>query len=63
MKLGAIIFVAVASADEERKVPPRHPLQRLERLIEFSEEIFNIGDSPFVHDLFTKWGPNEKSFH
>ena len=54
MKLGAIILAAVASADEERKVPPRHPLQRLERLIEFSEEIFNIGDSPFVHD----WSPN-----
>ena len=37
MKLSTIIF-AVAAA-EEKKVPPRHPLQRLNRLTEFTEEI------------------------
>ena len=52
MKLDAIILAAVASADEDRKVPPRHPLQRLDRLVEFSEEIFNTG--AFVHE----WSPN-----
>ena len=39
MKLSTIIF-AVAAA-EDKKVPPRHPLQRLERLTEFSAEILN----------------------
>ena len=39
MKLSTIIF-AVAAA-EDKKVPPRHPLQRLERLTEFSEELLN----------------------
>ena len=39
MKLSTIIF-AVAAA-EDKKVPPRHPLQRLERLTQFSEEILN----------------------
>ena len=39
MKLSPIIF-AVAAA-EDKKVPPRHPLQRLQRLTEFSAEILN----------------------
>ena len=39
MKLLSVIF-AVATA-EDKKVPPRHPLQRLARLNEFSEEILN----------------------
>ena len=39
MKLSTIIF-AVAAA-EDKKVPPRHPLQRLERLTQFSAEILN----------------------
>ena len=39
MKLSTIIF-AVAAA-EDKKVPPRHPLQRLSRLTEFSAEILN----------------------
>ena len=38
MKISAAVFVAAASATE-KKVPPRHPLQRLNRLVEFSEEI------------------------
>ena len=34
-----LIIFAVAAAED--KVPPRHPLQRLERLTQFSEEILN----------------------
>merc|ERR1711979_131866 len=38
MKFSAAILATVALA-EEKKVPPRHPLQRLNRLTVFSEEI------------------------
>ena len=42
MKFSPAVLVAVASAqDGDRKVPPRHPLQRLNRLVEFTEEIMN----------------------
>ena len=37
MKTFAVALVAAASAD--KKVPPRHPLQRLNRLTEFTEEL------------------------
>ena len=40
MKISPAVIVAVASAQQdEKKVPPRHPLQRLNRLVEFTEEI------------------------
>ena len=39
MKL-SFALLAVAAA-EDKKVPPRHPLQRLERLTEFSAEILD----------------------
>ena len=42
MKLSTILVAAVSSADE-KKVPPRHPLNRLNRLIQFSDEILNSG--------------------
>merc|ERR1712176_811391 len=39
MKLtGAVVIAAVAA---DKKVPPRHPLQRLAKLTEFSAEILN----------------------
>ena len=41
MKFSPAVIVAVASAQGEKKVPPRHPLQRLNRLVEFTEEIMN----------------------
>ena len=42
MKFSPAVLVAVASAaDGDRKVPPRHPIQRLNRLVEFTEEIMN----------------------
>ena len=42
MKLSSAVIIAVASAqNDEKKVPPRHPMQRLNRLTEFAEEIMN----------------------
>ena len=42
MKFSPALLVAVATAqDGDRKVPPRHPIQRLNRLVEFTEEIMN----------------------
>merc|ERR1712003_224490 len=38
MKITQAVIFAVAAADE-KKVPPRHPLQRLDRLVEFSTEL------------------------
>ena len=38
MKLSVAVIIAAASATE-KKVPPRHPLQRLNRLVEFTDEI------------------------
>ena len=40
MKFSPALLFAVASADD-KKVPPRHPLQRLTRLTEFSAELLN----------------------
>ena len=40
MKLSTAVLLAVSSA-EDKKVPPRHPLQRLTRLTEFSAELLN----------------------
>ena len=42
MKVSAVLLAGLVSADE-RKVPPRHPLQRLNRLVEFTEEILDSG--------------------
>merc|ERR1712226_1406587 len=41
MKFSPALLFAVAAASEDKKVPPRHPLQRLNRLTEFTEEILN----------------------
>ena len=42
MKISPAVIVAVAFAQQdEKKVPPRHPLQRLNRLVEFTDEIMN----------------------
>ena len=40
MKISCALLATVALA-ENKKVPPRHPLQRLQRLTEFSEELLN----------------------
>ena len=41
MKLAIATIVAVASAQGEKKVPPRHPLQRLNKLNTFAAEWCN----------------------
>merc|ERR1712106_285141 len=38
MKFSPALLFAVAAADD-KKVPPRHPLQRLERLTQFTDEL------------------------
>merc|ERR1712046_155824 len=40
MKISVALFIATASA-QDKKVPPRHPLQRLNRLVEFTDEILD----------------------
>ena len=39
MKFSPAVIVALAAAQDEKKVPPRHPLQRLQRLVEFTDEL------------------------
>ena len=38
MKLTIVACLGFLSASEEKKVPPRHPLQRLRRLNQFAQE-------------------------
>ena len=52
MKFSTAVLLAVVSA-EDKKVPPRHPLQRLERLTGFSEELLN--------DWFS-WLPSQQTW-
>ena len=55
MKLSTICLASLASATE-KKVPPRHPLDRLNRLIEFSQEILRSDDFRwFDQRWITKW--------
>jgi len=41
MKVSSVVLVALASADKDKKVPPRTPKQRLNRLQIFSREWLN----------------------
>ena len=50
MKISPIYLVSLTAA--EKKVPPRHPIQRLNRLVEFSKEIL---DSGFFNHKSGKW--------
>jgi len=70
MKLSGLFvaFSAVAAQDEDRKVPPRHPLQRLNRLVEFSEEIltdwysFLPSQQAWINKFAKNAGRMEKNF-
>ena len=42
MKLSTVILAGSVSADE-KKSPPRHPIKRLNRLVDFTDEIVNSG--------------------
>merc|ERR1712235_154919 len=59
MKFSTVVLVAVVSADE-KKVPPRHPLQRLAKLTEFSAEILNewYGFLPSKDSWISKFANN-----
>ena len=50
MKFSTIFLAGLGSANE-KKVPPRHPLARLERLVQFSAEILKSG----AFDKSTQW--------
>lgn len=55
MKLSTICLAGLASATE-KKVPPRHPTDRLNRLVEFSQEILRSDDFRwFDKRWITKW--------
>merc|ERR1719410_2831551 len=53
MKTFALALIATASA-EDKKVPPRHPLDRLEKLRQFSQEWVNDNLSARQAE---NWGP------
>ena len=41
MKVFSFLLIGLSVAAEEKKVPPRHPLQRLNTLISFSQELLD----------------------
>ena len=67
MKLSVAVLVASASATE-KKVPPRHPLQRLNRLVQFTEEIltdyfsFLPSQEAWINKFATNAGRMERNF-
>ena len=54
MKLAVATIVAVASAQGEKKVPPRHPLQRLNKLNKFAAEWCNANLSEKAAAMWEK---------
>ena len=54
MKFSSAVLFAVAAADD-KKVPPRHPLQRLAKLNEFSTEILTQWFSFLPRDRTERW--------
>ena len=67
MKLSVAVVIAAASATE-KKVPPRHPLQRLNRLVEFTEELltdwfeFLPSQQAWINKFATNAGRMERNF-
>ena len=56
MKFSQIFLAGLVTADE-KKVPPRHPLQRLDSLVQFSDEILNSGAFNNKSDKWIeRWG-------
>ena len=51
MKISTILLTGLAWADE-KKVPPRHPIQRLNRLVQFTDEILDSGYFSNMSDKF-----------
>ena len=67
MKISAVLIAATFA--DEKKVPPRHPLQRLDKLVEFSNELLNnwFEFLPSQNSWKNKFGINaarmKKGFH
>merc|ERR1712156_440592 len=59
MKFSAAVLATVALG-QEKKVPPRHPLQRLNRLVEFSHELMGqwYGFLPSQQSWIAKFATN-----
>ena len=68
MKLSAAVVVAAAVSATEKKVPSRHPVQRLNRLVEFTEEImtdwfdFLPSQQAWINKFATNAGRMERNF-
>ena len=69
MKLSAAVVVAAAAVSAtEKKVPSRHPVQRLNRLVEFTEEImtdwfdFLPSQQAWINKFATNAGRMERNF-
>ena len=63
MKILSTAVIALAAAQkDEKKVPPRHPIQRLNRLVEFTGEIMNdwFGFLPSQQAWINKFANNAK---
>lgn len=60
MKVSSVVLVALASADKDKKVPPRTPLQRLNRLQIFSKEWLNdnLPNLPSMENWVSKFEVN-----
>ena len=54
MKLSTICLAGLASATE-KKVPPRYPLDRLNRLVEFSSEILQSDEFRMIDQRIVGW--------
>ena len=62
MLILAAFFTSVVFA-KDRKVPPRHPLQRLDRLVEFSKELLeNWYDDLASQVIYVKGHPKHEKF-
>ena len=66
--LPTVVFALAAAQDSEKKVPPRHPLQRLNRLVDFTEEIltnwfgFLPSQKAWIDKFATQAARMEKNF-
>lgn len=60
MKVTNVMIVAVAAAQDDKKVPPRNPIQRLNRLKQFSAEWLNdnLVDLPSKDSWIAKFNNN-----
>jgi len=60
MKVSSVVLVTLAAADKDKKVPPRTPVQRLNRLQIFSKEWLNdnLSELPSMENWVSKFEVN-----